>query len=157
MLAGKAREKCQIDPILPIYRAPIQSKKHWHCRTERAKGNLKSSLGPQNREGDLPNKYSESFKGEQGLEQDEAQNRSRFQNKQISEQEAQEEADAKTRGTRRNIGQKHGFLGNIPVTTSTKIFPKVLRYKWEAYCNTNGRRTAIQMGGVLRVFPFLKA
>ena len=46
------------------------------------------------------------------------------------------------------------FLGNIPVTTTTKIFPKVLRYKWEAYCNTNGRRTAIQMGGVLTVFPF---
>ena len=30
----------------------------------------------------------------------------------------------------------------------------VLQYEWEAYCNTNGRRTAIQMGGVLRVFPF---
>ena len=45
-------------------------------------------------------------------------------------------------------------MGNIPVTTTTKIFPKVLRYKWEAYCNTNGRRTAIQMGGVLTVFPF---
>ena len=43
-------------------------------------------------------------------------------------------------------------LGNM--TTTTKIFPKVLRYKWEAYCNTNGRRTAIQMGGVLTVFPF---
>ena len=46
------------------------------------------------------------------------------------------------------------ILGNIPVTTTTKIFPKVLRYKWEVYCNTNGRRTAIQMGGVLTVFPF---
>ena len=46
------------------------------------------------------------------------------------------------------------LLGNIPVTTTTKIFPKVSRYKWEAYCNTNGRRTAIQMGGVLTVFPF---
>ena len=44
-------------------------------------------------------------------------------------------------------------VGNIPVTTTTKIFPKVSRYKWEAYCNTNGRRTAIQMGGVLTVFP----
>ena len=30
------------------------------------------------------------------------------------------------------------IVGNIPVTTTTKIFPKVLRYKWEAYCNTNG-------------------
>ena len=45
-------------------------------------------------------------------------------------------------------------MGNIPVTTTTKIFPKVLQYKWEAYCNTNGRRIAIQMGGVLTVFPF---
>ena len=41
------------------------------------------------------------------------------------------------------------MMGNMPVTTTTKIFPKVLRYKWEAYRNTNGRRTAIQMGGVL--------
>ena len=48
-------------------------------------------------------------------------------------------------------------FGNIPVTTTTKIFPKLLRYKWEAYCNTNGRRTAIQMGGVLTLFPFLRA
>ena len=43
-------------------------------------------------------------------------------------------------------GVSHDYgaiLGNIPVTTTTKIFPKVLRYKWEAYCNTNG-------GGVLR-------
>ena len=46
------------------------------------------------------------------------------------------------------------YLGNIPVTTTTKIFPKALRYKWEAYCNTNGRRTAMQMGGVLTIFPF---
>ena len=44
-------------------------------------------------------------------------------------------------------------LANIPVTTTTKFCPKVLRYKWEAYCNTNGRRTAMQMG-VLTVFPF---
>ena len=48
-------------------------------------------------------------------------------------------------------------LGNIQVTTTTKIFPKVVRYEWEAYCNANGRRTAIQMGGVLTVFPFLRA
>ena len=33
----------------------------------------------------------------------------------------------------------HFYMGSIPVTTTTKIFPKVLRYKWEAYCNTNGR------------------
>ena len=38
--------------------------------------------------------------------------------------------------------------------TTTKIFPKALRYKLEAYCNTIGRRTAIQIGGVLTVFPF---
>ena len=48
-------------------------------------------------------------------------------------------------------------MGNIPVTTTTPIFPRALRYKWEAYCNTNGRRTAIQMGGVLKYFPFLRA
>ena len=46
------------------------------------------------------------------------------------------------------------FLGNIPVITTTKIFTKVLRYKWETYCNTNGGRTAIQMGGILTVLPF---
>ena len=45
-------------------------------------------------------------------------------------------------------------MGNIPVTTTAKIFSKVLRYKWKEHCNTNGRRTAIQMGGVLAVFPF---
>ena len=45
-------------------------------------------------------------------------------------------------------------MGSILVTTTTKIFPKVVRYKWEAYCNTNGGRTAIQMGGVLTIFPF---
>ena len=49
------------------------------------------------------------------------------------------------------------FLGNIPVTTTTTIFPKVWRYKWEAYCDTDGRRTAIQMGGVLKYFPLLRA
>ena len=43
-------------------------------------------------------------------------------------------------------------MGNIPVTTTTKIFPKVLRCEWEACCNT-----AIQMGGVLTVFPFSRA
>ena len=40
------------------------------------------------------------------------------------------------------------------MNTTTKIFPEVLRYEWEAYCDTNGRRTAIQMGGVLAGFPF---
>ena len=48
-------------------------------------------------------------------------------------------------------------VGNIPVTTTTKIFPNVLRYKWEVYCNTNGRRIAIQMGEVLTILPFLRA
>ena len=44
---------------------------------------------------------------------------------------------------------------SIPVITTTKIFPKVLRCKWEAYRNTHGRRNAIQMGGVLTVVsPF---
>ena len=30
-------------------------------------------------------------------------------------------------------------------------------YKWEAYCSTNRRRIAVQMGGVLRGLPFFKA
>ena len=47
-------------------------------------------------------------------------------------------------------------MGNIPVTTTTKIFQKVLRYKWEEYCDANGRRTAI-VGEVLKYFPILKA
>ena len=50
--------------------------------------------------------------------------------------------------------ERASMMGNTPVTTTTTIFRKVLRHKWEAYCNTNGRRTAIQMGGVLTVFPF---
>ena len=33
----------------------------------------------------------------------------------------------------------------------------VLQYVWEAYFDTNGRRTAIQMGGALKCFPFLRA
>ena len=44
--------------------------------------------------------------------------------------------------------------GNILVTTTTKTFPKALLYKWKAYYNTNGRCTAMHMGGVLPVFPF---
>ena len=38
-------------------------------------------------------------------------------------------------------------LVNIPATTTTKTFPKVLRYEWESYCDTNGGR---HMGGILR-------
>ena len=34
---------------------------------------------------------------------------------------------------------------------------KYRRYKWEVYCGTNGRRTALQIGSVLRRFPFSKA
>ena len=30
-------------------------------------------------------------------------------------------------------------------------------YKWKAYCGTNRRRTAVQVGGVLRRFPFLQS
>ena len=30
---------------------------------------------------------------------------------------------------------------------------KYRRYKWEAYCGTNRRRIAVQIGGVLRRFP----
>ena len=54
----------------------------------------------------------------------------------------------------RHFRPSFSFMGNIPVTTTTKIFHKTLRYKWEAHCNTNGRRIAIQMAGVLTAFPF---
>ena len=33
---------------------------------------------------------------------------------------------------------------------------KYRRYKWEAYCSTNRRRIAVQLGGVLRCFPFFR-
>ena len=36
-------------------------------------------------------------------------------------------------------------------------FLKSTDVQMEAYCRTNGRRTAIQMGGVLLGFPFFKA
>ena len=36
------------------------------------------------------------------------------------------------------------------MTTTPSIFSEVLPYKWEAHCRTNGRRTAVQMGGVLQ-------
>ena len=42
------------------------------------------------------------------------------------------------------------------MTPTPSIFSQVLPYKWEAYCSTNGRRTAVQMGGVLLGFPFLR-
>ena len=62
---------------------------------------------------------------------------------------------------RQNCSRNVSQMGNIPVTATTKIFPKALRYKsfnkWEAYCNTHRRRTAIQMGGVLKYLPFLRA
>ena len=43
------------------------------------------------------------------------------------------------------------------MTPTPNTFSKVLPYKWEAYCRTNRRRTAVQMGGVLLGFPFFKA
>ena len=49
------------------------------------------------------------------------------------------------------------FFRNVPVTPTPSVFPKVLPYKWGAYCRTNGRRTAVQMGGVLQGFPFLRS
>ena len=75
------------------------------------------------------------------------------------ESETTKLSGTESRNSKRTIPEwqawsRQSFLGSIPVTTTTKIFPKALRYKWEAYCNTNGRRIAIQMGGVLTVFPF---
>ena len=49
------------------------------------------------------------------------------------------------------------YLRNFPATPAPNTFSKALLYKWEAYCRTNGRRTAKQMGGVLLGFPFFKA
>ena len=34
---------------------------------------------------------------------------------------------------------------------------KYCRYNWEVHCGTNRSRTAVQLGGVLRCLPFLKA
>ena len=39
----------------------------------------------------------------------------------------------------------------------TVFSQRYCRYKWEAYCGTNGRRTAVQIRDVLRRFPFFKA
>ena len=36
-------------------------------------------------------------------------------------------------------------------------FSKVLRAQWEEHCRTNGRHTAVQMGGVLLGFSVFKA
>ena len=49
------------------------------------------------------------------------------------------------------------FIRNFPEPPTPGIFSKYRRYKWEAYCGTNRRRTAIQIGGVLRRFSFSKA
>ena len=51
---------------------------------------------------------------------------------------------------------KEGFR-NLPVTPTPSTFSKVLPYKWEMYCHTDGRRTVVQMGGVLLGFPVFKA
>ena len=51
----------------------------------------------------------------------------------------------------------HSKFRNFPVTPTPSIFSKVLPYNWEAYCRTNERRTAVEMGGVLLGFPFFKA
>ena len=51
----------------------------------------------------------------------------------------------------------HALFRNVPVTPTPSIFPKVLPCKWGAYCRTNGRRTAVQMGGILQGFPFFEA
>ena len=53
--------------------------------------------------------------------------------------------------------QSSTTLRNVLVTPTPSIFPKVLPYKWGAYRRTNGRRTAVQMGGVLQGFRFFEA
>ena len=53
----------------------------------------------------------------------------------------------------REAGNSESTSGEHPGDHNHQDLPKALRYKWEAYCNTNGRSIAIQMGGVLTVFP----
>ena len=52
---------------------------------------------------------------------------------------------------------KHCFFRNFPEPATPVFSQKYRRYKWEAYCGTNWRRIAVQIGGVLRRFPFFKA
>ena len=53
----------------------------------------------------------------------------------------------------------HAAIRNFPVTPlgPPSTFSRALLCTWEAYCSANGRRTPVQMGGVLLGFPFLKA
>ena len=39
--------------------------------------------------------------------------------------------------------KRESICANRPTKRGTKIFPKVLRYKWEAYCDTNGSSTEV--------------
>ena len=47
------------------------------------------------------------------------------------------------------VDSKKALLRNVPVTPTPVFFQK--------YCRTNGRGTAVQMGGVLQGFPFFEA
>ena len=49
------------------------------------------------------------------------------------------------------------LLQELSRNPNPQHFPKVLSYNWEAYCCTNRKRTAVEMGGVLLGFPFFKA
>ena len=50
------------------------------------------------------------------------------------------------------------IFGEHPGDHHHQDFPKSAAMQiMEAHCDTNGRRTVIQMGGVLTVFPFLRA
>ena len=60
---------------------------------------------------------------------------------------------AKLHGDKFPSRSSWNFIGEQSDDHDHQDFQKILRYKWEAYCNTNRRRTAIQMGGVLTVFP----
>ena len=63
----------------------------------------------------------------------------------------------KKRGIKRLLVISEDFCQALPVTPTPSTFSKVLPYKSEAYCRTNRRRTAVQMGGVLLGFSFFKA
>ena len=77
-----------------------------------------------------------------------------------ADQEVKREKEEKKRPT-----GKVNFRNTIPTQNSGTfrnpqplVFSqKYRRHKWEAYCGTNRRRIAVQIGGVLRRFPFSEA
>ena len=57
------------------------------------------------------------------------------------------------RSVRPSAQHQHRGTYTLAVTTNTEIFPKGLRYKWEAYCDTHGRYCDTN-GRSTEVLPF---